>query len=143
MASILDELKNKYPESEDVGRANNIAEGVAAIPGDVPFYITATQYDSRIELFGAGTTKWVDVVAALKAGKRIVFRLPLSVMTGNPNDRVIEVGLTYCISDGSNVTLAGFMYDNSNQPSLAKVDPSNSSKPTDPSTFAVIQIKPI
>ena len=32
MASILDELKNKYPESEDMGKANNIAEGVAAIP---------------------------------------------------------------------------------------------------------------
>ena len=38
MASILDELKNKYPESEDMGKANNIAEGVAAIPvsGEVP-----------------------------------------------------------------------------------------------------------
>lgn len=32
MASILDELKGKYPESEDMGKANNIAEGVAAIP---------------------------------------------------------------------------------------------------------------
>lgn len=31
MASILDEFKNKYP-SEEMGKANNIAEAVAAMP---------------------------------------------------------------------------------------------------------------
>ncbi len=32
MASILDEFKNKYPNSEEMGKANNIAEAVAAMP---------------------------------------------------------------------------------------------------------------
>lgn len=32
MSSILDELKYKYPNTEGVQKANNIAEGVAAMP---------------------------------------------------------------------------------------------------------------
>lgn len=32
MSSILDELKYKYPDTEGVQKANNIAEGVAAMP---------------------------------------------------------------------------------------------------------------
>ena len=32
MSSILDEFKSKYPNSEEMGKANNIAEAVAAMP---------------------------------------------------------------------------------------------------------------
>lgn len=72
MSSILDELKYKYPDTEGVQKANNIAEGVAAMPvggggSDGGVFIVGGVSLKNGEPVGVMDKTWQEIHDALQA----------------------------------------------------------------------------